>query len=195
MDSRKNNFDEELVGVPSRADGDVQDAVFGNVDEEGGPNYLSVGWLGASVLMMKTEVGLGVLSIPGAFDILGMIPGIIILLAIGGITTWSSYVVGQFKLNHPQVYGIPDVGMLMWGPIGRDILAVAFCLFWIFIAGSAMLGVSIGLNAVSTHGACTAIFVAVAAIIALAFASIRTLGRSVGSPGSACSAFSLPSSP
>jgi amino acid permease len=175
-DSRKNNFDEELVGVPSRADGDVQDAVFGNVDE-GGPNYLSVGWLGASVLMMKTEVGLGVLSIPGAFDILGMIPGIIILLAIGGITTWSSYVVGQFKLNHPQVYGIPDVGMLMWGPIGRDILAVAFCLFWVFIAGSAMLGVSIGLNAVSTHGACTAIFVAIAAIIAVAFASIRTLGK------------------
>jgi len=111
-DSRKNNFDEELVGVPSRADGDVQDAVFGHADEEGGTNYLSVGWLGASVLMMKTEVGLGVLSIPEAFDTLGMIPGIIILLAIGGITTWSSYVVGQFKLNHPQVYGIPDVGKL-----------------------------------------------------------------------------------
>jgi hypothetical protein len=67
--------------------------------------------------------------------------------------------------------------MLMWGPIGRDILAVAFCLFWIFIAGSAMLGVSIGLNAVSTHGTCTAVFVAVAAIIALIFASIRTLGK------------------
>jgi hypothetical protein len=86
----KKNYDEELVGVPSRGDGEVQDAVFGNVDEEGGPNYLSVGWLGASVLMMKTEVGLGVLSIPEAFDILGMIPGIILLLAIGAITTWSS---------------------------------------------------------------------------------------------------------
>jgi amino acid permease len=173
----KKNYDEELVGVPSRGDGEVQDAVFGNVDEEGGPNYLSVGWLGASVLMMKTEVGLGVLSIPEAFDILGMIPGIILLLAIGAITTWSSYVVGQFKLNHPQVYGIPDVGMLLFGPIGRDFLAIAFCLFWIFIAGSAMLGVSIGLNAVSTHGACTAVFVAVAFVIAFAVASIRTLGK------------------
>lgn len=173
----KKNYDEELVGVPSRGDGEIQDAVFGNVDEEGGPNYLSVGWLGASVLMMKTEVGLGVLSIPEAFDILGMIPGIILLLAIGAITTWSSYVVGQFKLNHPQVYGIPDVGMLLFGPIGRDFLAIAFCLFWIFIAGSAMLGVSIGLNAVSTHGACTAIFVAVAFVIAFAVASIRTLGK------------------
>jgi uncharacterized membrane protein YhdT len=40
-----------------------------------------------------------------------------------------------------------------------------------------MLGISIGLNAVSTHGACTAIFVAVAAIIGFAFGSIRTLGN------------------
>lgn len=40
-----------------------------------------------------------------------------------------------------------------------------------------MLSLSIGLNAVSTHGACTAVFVAVAAIIGLLFGSIRTLGR------------------
>lgn len=170
------NYDEELVGVPSRTDGEVTDAVFG-APEEGGPDYRSVGWLGASVLMMKTEVGLGVLSIPEAFDTLGMIPGIIMLLVIGGITTWSSYVVGQFKLNHPQVYGIPDMGMLLFGKIGRDFAAVAFCLFWIFVAGSAMLGVSIGLNAVSTHGTCTAVFVAVAAIVGFLVASIRTLGK------------------
>lgn len=40
-----------------------------------------------------------------------------------------------------------------------------------------MLGISIGLNAVSTHGACTAVFVAVAAIVGFSLASIQTLGR------------------
>lgn len=40
-----------------------------------------------------------------------------------------------------------------------------------------MLGISIALNALSTHGACTAIFVAVAAVVGGGFASIRTLGR------------------
>lgn len=40
-----------------------------------------------------------------------------------------------------------------------------------------MLGISIALNAVSTHGACTAIFVAIAAIIGFALGSIQTLGR------------------
>jgi hypothetical protein len=40
-----------------------------------------------------------------------------------------------------------------------------------------MLGVSIGLNALSSHGTCTAVFVAIAAIIGFIFASVRTLGR------------------
>lgn len=40
-----------------------------------------------------------------------------------------------------------------------------------------MLSTSISFNAMSTHGACTAIFVAVAAAIGFGFASIRTLGR------------------
>jgi hypothetical protein len=40
-----------------------------------------------------------------------------------------------------------------------------------------MLGISIGLNAVSSHATCTAVYVAVAAIVAFLFGSIRTLGR------------------
>lgn len=44
--------------------------------------------MGAAILMMKTQIGLGVLSIRLVFDTLGMIPGIIILLAIAIITTW-----------------------------------------------------------------------------------------------------------
>ena len=41
-----------------------------------------------------------------------------------------------------------------------------------------MLGISISLNAVSTHGACTAIFVAVAAVVGFMLASIQTNIRS-----------------
>ena len=40
-----------------------------------------------------------------------------------------------------------------------------------------MLGISIGLNSVSTHAACTAVFVAIAAVLGFCFASIRTLGK------------------
>lgn len=40
-----------------------------------------------------------------------------------------------------------------------------------------MLGISIGLNALSDHGACTAVFVAVAAIAGGSLGSIQTLGK------------------
>jgi hypothetical protein len=48
---------------------------------------------------------------------------------------------------------------------------------WIFVAGSAILSVSIGLNAVSEHGTCTAVFVAVAAVVAWILTSIPTLSK------------------
>lgn len=40
-----------------------------------------------------------------------------------------------------------------------------------------MLGSSIALNAVSTHGTCTAVFVVIAAVIGFTFGSVQTLGR------------------
>jgi len=77
---------------------------------------------------MKTQIGLGVLSIPAVLDTLGMIPGIIVLLTIAIITTWSDYMVGVFKLRHRSVYGIDDVGMLLFGRFGREFFGVVFVL-------------------------------------------------------------------
>lgn len=125
--------------------------------------------------MVKTQIGLGVLSIPSVLDTLGMGPGLVVLIVIGGITTWSNYVIGTFKKNHPSVYGIDDVGYKLFGPVGKEIFAVVFVLFWIFVAGAGMLGISISLNAMSLHGTCTAVFVVVAAIIGFVLGSIQTL--------------------
>ena len=79
-------------------------------------------------LMIKTQFGLGVLSIPQVFDSLGIVPGIICVIAIAAVTTWSNYVIGTFKLNHPEVYSIDDAGNLMFGRVGREILGFAVCI-------------------------------------------------------------------
>ncbi|KAJ3544817.1 hypothetical protein NM208_g2845 [Fusarium decemcellulare] len=178
---KQNDDPETLRPVASRAgevleDTTTHDEVFGDITENS-PNYRNIGWMGTVVLMMKTQIGLGVLSIPAVFDVLGIIPGVIILCIIGAITSWSDYIVGVFKLKHRHVYGIDDVGQMLLGRVGREILGTAFCLYFIFGAGSAMISVSIALNALSTHAVCTAVFVAVAAILGFLFASIRTLGR------------------
>lgn len=67
----------------------------------------------------------------------------------------------------------------MFGRAGKEFLAVAFCLYMIFVSGSAMVALSTALNAISLHGTCTAVFVAVAAITGFLFSSIRTLGQIV----------------
>ncbi|KAK1142926.1 hypothetical protein N8T08_007167 [Aspergillus melleus] len=179
----KSDLDPEAIapaqfpGDPVLAEKTIEhDAVFGEITESG-PNYRNVGWLGTMVLMMKTQMGLGILSLPMAFHSLGLIPGIIILLTIATITTWSDWMIGVFKLRHPHVYGIDDVGRMLFGPIGYEVFGATFCLFLIFVAGSAILSISIAFNALSTHAVCTAIFVLIAAIIGFIFSSIETLGR------------------
>lgn len=78
--------------------------------------------------MPKAQIGLGVLGIPSVLSSVGLIPGVMLLLVIGGIATWSDYIVGVFKMRHRHVYGIDDVGEMLFGPIGREIFAVALCL-------------------------------------------------------------------
>lgn len=77
---------------------------------------------------MKTQFGLGVLAIPGVLDTLGMIPGIICVCVIASIITWSNFVIGAFKLRHPEVYGIDDAGWLMFGRAGCEIFGVRVCI-------------------------------------------------------------------
>ncbi|KAK9850480.1 hypothetical protein MYU51_011919 [Penicillium brevicompactum] len=103
--------------------------VFGEIPEDG-PNYHNVGWLGTTALMMKTQIGLGVLSMPLVFATVGLVPGNILLVAMGCITTWSNYMVGVIKLRHPQVYGIDDVGRMLFGRIGFEVFGAAYATFF-----------------------------------------------------------------
>ncbi|RSL57158.1 hypothetical protein CEP54_008439 [Fusarium duplospermum] len=139
----KEDTEEGLAHLPSGA-GEVDndptighDAVFGAITEKG-PNYRDVGWLGSAALMMKSQIGLGVLSIPTAFDALGIIPGIICLLIVAALTSWSDYVIGMFKLRHREIWGIDDAAGLMFGKVGQEFLGVAFVLFYLVTIAAAV---------------------------------------------------------
>ncbi|KAJ5288679.1 hypothetical protein N7478_001709 [Penicillium angulare] len=176
MSEQPNSELEDKIDVRGQLEAATVDDVFGELTENG-PNYRNVGFFGTVVLMMKTQIGLGVLAIPSALEVLGMVPGVICLVLIGAMTTWSGWMIGRFKLNHREMYSIDDAGAIIWGTPGRVICAVAFCLYYIFNSASAILGIEIGLNSVSSHATCTAVFSAIAAIAGFAFSSVRTLGR------------------
>lgn len=95
---------------------------------DGTDHFAQVGWLATTILMIKTQIGLGVLSIPAVFHQIGLIPGVIAMLGIAATTSWSGYMVGVLKVRHPEVYGVDDLGYLLFGSVGRVILGATFCI-------------------------------------------------------------------
>ncbi|KAF4552859.1 Transmembrane amino acid transporter-like protein 2 [Elsinoe fawcettii] len=106
------------------SEGVIEDAVFGATGGDG-PDYRNICWIPTSFLMVKTQIGIGALSLPGAFNRLGLIPGVIDLIFIAGLTTLSDYIIGRFKLAHPHIYGLDDAGQLMSGRVGREVCTIA----------------------------------------------------------------------
>ena len=78
--------------------------------------------------MLKTQIGLGALTVPQVFEVLGLIPGAICVLVVAGMITWANYIVGTFKLRHRGVYGIEDVGRIFLGKFGYEFFGWLFAL-------------------------------------------------------------------
>lgn len=63
--------------------------VFAKSDGGSGPDYRAVGWGAAAVLLLKQQIGLGVLSLPNVFMTLGIVPGLLVLFFLGFVTTYG----------------------------------------------------------------------------------------------------------
>lgn len=66
------------------ATGIVEDAVFGELNEDG-PNYRGLGKWGSLIIMTKANLGLGVLALPSVFGVLGIVPGVICIVVVQSI--------------------------------------------------------------------------------------------------------------
>ncbi|KAL1404901.1 hypothetical protein Q8F55_008512 [Vanrija albida] len=163
-------------GEGGQDDEPLFDAVFGEISDKG-PNYRAVGTLGAFVLITKANLGLGVLSIPFVFMTLGIVPGVIVILVVQTMIGYCAAAIGPFKRNHPEVYGLADAGYVFGGVWAKEYLYGVFSVNLIMIISSAIVSISVALNAISVHGACTAIFVAVAAVAGCFMGSFRTLNK------------------
>ncbi|CAN6674760.1 hypothetical protein TRVA0_064S00166 [Trichomonascus vanleenenianus] len=138
--------------------------VFGQ--RNGGPDFRGLSCIGAAILIVKTQIGLGVLSLPQTFEAMGFVPGLISLCILCLMTTWTGVVVGRFRLNHPEVYGIGDAAYLLFGTAGREIMGMGSWLLWTLFYGAGLLTVGIAFNAFTDHATCTLAWVAMGAGIA-----------------------------
>lgn len=134
---------------------------------------------GATIFVIKTQFGLGVLGLPSAFHTLGFVPALLVLCALSVMVTWTGLMVGNFRLKHPSVYSIADAGHMLFGRVGREFMAINLWFLYTLSFGAVVLGLSTAFNFFTSHGACSMAWAGMCAgislIICIAFRSLKSL--------------------
>lgn len=83
--------------------------------------------------MLAETVSLGILSLPYAVSSVGLIPGTVLIIAFGFITTYTGYEVYRFKMRFPEIKSFAEAGSLIGGTAGRWLVEIMQMGMLIFI--------------------------------------------------------------
>ena len=162
-------------GVGEITDVYEKEQVFKHVSADGVVNFRKVSWFKACVLFTKVLFATGVLSIPTAMYSLGAVPGALEILAWAALNTYCFILLGDFRERHPSCHSVADMAYIVGGVINKEIIGALFILAYVLCAGSGIIGVATGLNALSHHRACTVWWSFLATAVIVAASSIRKL--------------------
>ncbi|CAG8039534.1 unnamed protein product [Penicillium nalgiovense] len=153
-----------------------EDDPFGNEETEE-VKYRVMQWWQAGMLMVAECISLGILSLPSAVATLGIVPSLILILGLSGISWYTGYIMSQFKQRYTQVHSMGDAGELLMGPFGRELFFFGQLLFIVFLMSSHILTFSVLFNTITNHGTCTIIFGVVGLIVSCICALPRTSSK------------------
>ncbi|GJD10805.1 N amino acid transport system protein [Galdieria sulphuraria] len=150
--------------------------VYGN-EEEHSIRYKTMSWVKCGVVMIAETIALGVLSLPSVLLTVGMLPGILLIIGLGVIATYTGYNLGLFRLNHPTVCNMADAGEILWGPFGKYLLGAGQVIFLVFICGSHCLTGAIAMNTLTDNATCKVVWALITGVVAFFLTLPRTLDR------------------
>ena len=102
MDSSPHSEESKI----KETDADLETASIGEGHSKS--KFSRLGWQKLTICLIVEAIALGALSIPSAFAALGMVAGVILSIGLGLIAIYTSYVVGQVKMIHPDVKHYAD---------------------------------------------------------------------------------------
>lgn len=167
--------------VPRRKSTIDKDDPFGD-ESDAEVKYRTLAWWQAGITMIAETISLGILSLPSVLATVGIVGGLITLIGLGIVATYTGYVIGQFKLAYPHVHNMADAGEVLFEPIGmkafgREFFGAAQIIFFIFVMGSHVLTWAIAFNTITGHATCTIVWSVVGMIVMLLFTLPRTLKK------------------
>ncbi|EJD38616.1 hypothetical protein AURDEDRAFT_72034 [Auricularia subglabra TFB-10046 SS5] len=186
-------FKKEKAGdadIESLASRDIVVAAGGHlVDESGNAiQYRTCSWQKTAALLFSEYICLAILSFPWSFSVLGMVPGVIVTVAVAGSVQYTSLVLWRFCLAHPEIRDVCDIGQMLfgnafgprWARPAYNITSVFFILNNTFIQGLHCLVGAKLLNTLTGNALCTVTFSAISAIICFLFSLPRPLAQLSG---------------
>lgn len=138
--------------------------------------YRTCSWPKTAALLFSEYICLAIMSFPYSYSVLGLVPGLILTVVVAGFVLYTSLIVWEFCLRHPEVKDVCDVGqMLFWNQRWAWwVTGVMFILNNTFIQALHCLVGAEYLNTISNHGMCTIGFSAIVALIAFLCSLPRT---------------------
>ena len=144
--------------------------------------YRTMTWWQAAITMIAETISLGILSLPSVLAAIGIVGGLILLISLGIIATYTGYVIGQFKMAYPHIHNMADAGEVLFAPlgmgaIGREAFGTAQIIFLIMLMGSHVLTFEIAFNVMTGHPTCSIVWAVVGLIVLFLFTLPRTLKK------------------
>ena len=175
--------DEEDITVRGSGDVDVETAgaehqAKGPQSEAPARTVKSGGTLGpwqAAVIFITNDVGIGILSLPFALKVLGLVPGVIFNVGMGISSLYTANALIDFHRRYPHVRNIVDYGRVIGGRLLGFVFAVGYLINCLLICAAAATTMSIGINTISGHAARTIIWVGLACTACCAICVPRTM--------------------
>ncbi|KAG9678998.1 amino acid transporter, partial [Aureobasidium melanogenum] len=174
MSRRKNSaYEDPFARKESVDEGDIEDAEI---------DYQSMEWWQAAMIMIAETISLGILSLPSVLARIGLVPGLILLVGLGIIATYTGWVIGQFRMKYPWVVSFADAGEILFKPlkmgaIGREVFGAAQTIFLIFTMASHILTWTICLNTITNSATCTIVWAVIGLVLFFIFDLPRTLKK------------------
>ncbi|EHL00238.1 putative N amino acid transport system protein [Glarea lozoyensis 74030] len=145
-------------------------------DEAGGEvQYKTMTWWQGALVMIAENISLGILSLPAVLARVGLIGGLIGIIGLGIFTTYSGYVLWQFKMRYPHIINYADIGGVLLGPWGKELFGIAYIIYMVFCMASHILTFTIAMNVLTEHATCTIIWGVVGVVIFTLLSIPRTL--------------------
>ncbi|KAH9988064.1 aromatic and neutral aliphatic amino acid permease [Xylariaceae sp. FL0662B] len=134
----------------------------------------------AGMVMVAETVSLGILSLPAVIANVGLAPGIVLIVIMGILTTYSGLVMGEFRRQYPWVQSFGDAGEAIGKQFGmgrffQEFFGWAQTILMIFVMASHLLTWTICLNTLTDSSTCTVIW----AFVGLAVFWVLNLPRTL----------------